>query len=326
MEDPDLDVDRHELLSFSLDDAPSNMNVGADTGVIQWIPTNDQASQEYTVVVNVTDGEAFDTQSFTITVANVNDPPAILSVSPATEVLENETYSELFEAVDYDPTRDELEWNLASNASWLGMDPATGELIGTPGQEDVGSYWANVTVSDGNGGADFLNFTVTVLALPEPEPEQVELEIGPFLDEDDEPVEGAEVTVKYNGEEYTGTTDEDGNVLIEIPGEEWTGEEADVEVIVEINGQEVEFAGRLTAGGSFSTEDELVIPDEEDGGDGVTDGGDGGTSGDGSGSTFVVIAIVAVIAVAAVVALLFFRGRMQKPEEKEEAEVEPPED
>jgi hypothetical protein len=37
-------------------------------------------------------------------------------------------------------------------------------LSGTPTDNDVGSYWVNVTVLDGNGGFDWQNFTLTVKA------------------------------------------------------------------------------------------------------------------------------------------------------------------
>ncbi|MEE9151595.1 MAG: PKD domain-containing protein, partial [Thermoplasmata archaeon] len=57
---------------------------------------------------------------------------------------------------------------LDTNASWLGIDPLNGLLSGIPGTFDVGSYWLDVTLYDGNGGFDFLNFTITVNDISPP--------------------------------------------------------------------------------------------------------------------------------------------------------------
>jgi len=51
---------------------------------------------------------------------------------------------------------------LKRNATWLILDPSTGNLSGTPPTGIRGSYWLNVTVNDGNGGVDWTNFTLIV--------------------------------------------------------------------------------------------------------------------------------------------------------------------
>jgi hypothetical protein len=53
--------------------------------------------------------------------------------------------------------------------------------------------------------------------------------IGPVRDSDGNPIAGARVSVTYNGNEYTGTTDANGNVNIELP-EAALGEQLDVEI------------------------------------------------------------------------------------------------
>lgn len=55
-----------------------------------------------------------------------------------------------------------LDWGLSTNASWLSIDPATGNLSGTPPLGDEGFYWVNVRVGDQNGGTDETNFTLKV--------------------------------------------------------------------------------------------------------------------------------------------------------------------
>ena len=55
--------------------------------------------------------------------------------------------------------------------SIVAVDKNTGKLSGTPKEADVGSYWSNVTVRDGEGGLAFHNVTITVPQpfIPQPE-------------------------------------------------------------------------------------------------------------------------------------------------------------
>jgi hypothetical protein len=55
-----------------------------------------------------------------------------------------------------------LDWGLSTNASWLSIDPISGNLSGTPPLNDEGFYWVNVRVGDQNGGTDETNFTLKV--------------------------------------------------------------------------------------------------------------------------------------------------------------------
>lgn len=69
--------------------------------------------------------------------------------------------TKMAEIVGYTPP-DCLTWSLTTDASFLTIDPLTGNLTGTPQLGDEGTYWVNVSVSDGNGGVDWSNFTLTV--------------------------------------------------------------------------------------------------------------------------------------------------------------------
>ena len=72
--DPDRDT-----LSFSLTAAPAGMSIDATTGLIAWTPGNAQVGSN-SVELKVTDpGGLYTTQSFTVAVANVNDPPIAAS-------------------------------------------------------------------------------------------------------------------------------------------------------------------------------------------------------------------------------------------------------
>ncbi len=133
-------------------------------GVLSGIPLNADVGS-YWVNVTVTDlNNGADSHNFTLNVLNVNDPP-IITTSDNITAFEDVFYSVDYEATDIDPTMDTLTWNLTTNASWLNINDTTGVLSGTPTNNDVGSYWVNVTVKDNNNGLNFTNFTLTVITV-----------------------------------------------------------------------------------------------------------------------------------------------------------------
>jgi hypothetical protein len=70
-----------------------------------------------------------------------------------------------FYYVDYSSNEDETEmmtWHYTTAATWLTLNPDTGELFGTPTNDDIGEYFIKVWVDDGNDGMDFSEFTINV--------------------------------------------------------------------------------------------------------------------------------------------------------------------
>ena len=131
------------------------------TCILSGTPSNAQVGDNM-VDVSVNDGHgASASGSILLTVQNVNDPPTIMTTGLPPAV-EDSPYSALCQAVDIDPTRDALGWQLATDAAWLTINGTGGQLSGTPGDRDPGNFWANVTVEDGNGGRDSRNFTLGV--------------------------------------------------------------------------------------------------------------------------------------------------------------------
>ena len=154
--DPTLDI-----LTWSVETDANWLSIDQSTGYLNGTPLNDDVGM-YWVNVTVSDGlDGFDWVNFTLEVLNVNDDPVIqpIELEIATEDI---GYTLIFEAVDIDPTMDVFTWSLDSDADWLSIDSITGELNGTPGNDDVGSFWANISVSDGNGGSNWVNLTITV--------------------------------------------------------------------------------------------------------------------------------------------------------------------
>lgn len=93
--------------------------------------------------------------------------PEITSVPPC-EAFKLMPYRLDLEATDPDSPSSSLSWSLSTNATWLSLEEGTGTLVGTPAFEDIGWYWVELKVDDGEGGNDTLDFVLTVRDLNYP--------------------------------------------------------------------------------------------------------------------------------------------------------------
>jgi hypothetical protein len=91
-----------------------------------------------------------------------NRSPTI-AATPATQAAVGSSYA-LAPSVS-DPDGDTLAFSVQNRPSWAAFNTATGQLVGTPSAQDVGTY-ANVviSVSDGSATAALPAFTITVAA------------------------------------------------------------------------------------------------------------------------------------------------------------------
>jgi hypothetical protein len=167
LDDFNCDDDTQGNIVYNLISNASWLNINPLTGVLSGTPDNSHVGW-FWVNVSVTDGNGgLDYINYTITVSNVNDHPQI-TTSDVTVATEDVLYLVDYEAIDIDPTLDNLTWNLQTNASWLAFNTTTGVLSGTPTNWEIGPYWVNVSVSDGNGGFDFTNFSLNVMEVNDP--------------------------------------------------------------------------------------------------------------------------------------------------------------
>lgn len=158
------EVDVNDLNSdpiiFSLDTSPDGMIIAPDTGVIQWTPSNTQTGANQ-VVITVSDKKgAISTQTFTIIVQNVNDPPQITSI-PVTTVGVNVLYTYDVEATDIDG--DTLTYSLDVSTSGLTIDNNTGLIQWTPTDSNLGDHTIRVRVTDPTGAFDTQEYTISVI-------------------------------------------------------------------------------------------------------------------------------------------------------------------
>ena len=141
------DPDVGDVLAYSLTASPDGMTIDDATGLISWTPTNADVGAHH-VIVRVTDANGtFAERDFWITVANVNDPPIIV-----TTALPNATEGFIYFAnvTAQDPDQnDVLTFSLTEAPAFLSIDPKSGLLYGIPTNADVGVHAVIVNVSDG---------------------------------------------------------------------------------------------------------------------------------------------------------------------------------
>jgi hypothetical protein len=93
--------------------------------------------------------------------AGVNRAPTITTASPATAHV-GETYN--YQPVATDPDGDTLRFTANNLPPWASMDPNTGRITGTPGENDLGEYESiTVVVADASGQTESDAFTITVI-------------------------------------------------------------------------------------------------------------------------------------------------------------------
>jgi hypothetical protein len=150
----DLDLDP---VLWNLSTNATWLSINNITGILLGNPTNLDVGTYY-VNVSVDDGDGgVDSHNFTLEVINV---PPIIIATPTISIEENLFLSDNFNC-DEDG-QGTILYSLDTNATWLGINPVTGVLSGTPTSAQIGWYWVNVSVTDGNGGMDYINYSVNV--------------------------------------------------------------------------------------------------------------------------------------------------------------------
>ena len=157
----DIDGD---TLEFSLTASPEGMVINSTSGTITWTPANNV--DEGVVTVEVTDGQATDTQSFTITVSGVNDAPVITEETASITTAEDTQGSVTLNATDIDG--DTINWSisgLATNGVAAVSGSGTSQVVSyTPNADFNGVDTFTVEISDGVA-TDSIEVTVTVNAV-----------------------------------------------------------------------------------------------------------------------------------------------------------------
>jgi hypothetical protein len=132
-----------------------------NSGTLFGIPENDHVGRYYLMIV-VSDGRGgSDEVNLTLDVIDVNDPPIVTS-DLEYQILEDEELTIELSVEDMDDPLDTMVWKSWDTLQFMDLFPDTGKLIGTPSNEDVGSYALNLSVTDERGGTTFFVITISV--------------------------------------------------------------------------------------------------------------------------------------------------------------------
>ncbi|APZ93100.1 putative Ig domain-containing protein [Fuerstiella marisgermanici] len=162
----DVDLPTNAL-DFSLaSGAPAGMTISA-SGVIEWTPTEEQGLDDYPVTVEVSDGQVTVTESFVLTVAEVNVAPVLAEIANQ-DVDEEAEFSLQTIATDSDIPANTLTYSLTGTPpSGIAID-SNGLLTWTPTEtQGPGTYAITVEVSDGEL-TDSKTFQIEVAEVNQP--------------------------------------------------------------------------------------------------------------------------------------------------------------
>jgi YD repeat-containing protein len=153
----DSDGDR---LTYAATNLPAGAKLDALTGVLSWTPSLFQAGTYTGIQVTASDGNRSRTQTFSITVNNVNQAP-VLAPLPLQSGRENVPLQFSLSATDID--RDSVIYRavtpLPSGAS---LDSKTGAFHWTPGYEQAGDYTFRFAATDPQGSTSEIAVAVKI--------------------------------------------------------------------------------------------------------------------------------------------------------------------
>ncbi len=155
------DIDAGDTSTYSLDAHPTFISIDPITGQIFGIPTNDNVGT-HNVVVNVTDGDAYATKTFTLIVVNVNDAPIIAS----TPILTTDVGVEYaYDVIASDEDNDVLIYSLIEGPEGMAINGS--KITWTPTNEHQGkTYQVVLEVTDGEVSTT-QSFIISVGEIPE---------------------------------------------------------------------------------------------------------------------------------------------------------------
>lgn len=154
-------------LKYSMTGNPSGLSIGMYSGLIDGIPTQG-GKFDITVAVKDTDANVVN-EEFRL---KVNRKPHFLEPFPPLVAYVDSMYQVALVVEDLDD--DTLSFSALQKPAFLELIPNppspnyTATILGTPAITDTGYHNISITVSDGYGGADTLNWTLQVIKFIPP--------------------------------------------------------------------------------------------------------------------------------------------------------------
>jgi nitrite reductase/ring-hydroxylating ferredoxin subunit len=150
-------------LTFSIVNAPAWATFNAATGKLTGTPGAAQAGTYAGIVISAKNGTAtVSLPAFTITVtAPVAADTPLIGGTPAPSVVAGQSYD--FQPTASDPAGKTLTFAIVNRPTWATFNTATGQLSGTPGTTQTGSYpGVGITVTNGTSSAALPVFSIVV--------------------------------------------------------------------------------------------------------------------------------------------------------------------
>ena len=232
------DVDTGDVLTYTAQFLPSWLTFNPNTRTFSGTATNNDLGNWPIQVMAKDLAGAFVTQSFTVTVLNVNNPPFLMQPIPSQTVLENNSFSFImathtFTDVDADDT---LTYTVTLSdglplPSWLAFNPTTRVFSGTPANVDVGAWSIKVIAKDSSLASASTLFTLTVINVNDAPIAQADLATTPeetsitltVLANDFDPDVGDILTITTVSLPLHGTAALRGEIIIYIPPVNFNG-------------------------------------------------------------------------------------------------------
>jgi hypothetical protein len=157
------DPDPGDTVVVTLTEAPTGASLDS-AATVRWSPTQVQVGRQAFTMAARDRAGLTTTQHFTVTVAAVNDPPAISSRADST-ALEDHAWTYGVVATDVDG--DSLRYELPGAPAGMRVD-ATGAITWTPAGTDAGQHTIRVRAIDPLGLYAEQVFALTVVAVNDP--------------------------------------------------------------------------------------------------------------------------------------------------------------
>ena len=147
-------------LAWSMSTNASWLALGFANGTVWGVAPS--VAQTFYVNISLRDGFGGSaSDNYTLSVGNL--APAISNPIASAVAFRRASFVRDFDAGD--PESDVLTWSLRTNAGFLSLGAANGTAFGLV-PNLMTSYWVEVTVSDGFGGLDRVNFTLSIVNRP----------------------------------------------------------------------------------------------------------------------------------------------------------------
>ncbi len=154
-------------VTFSLPTAPAGMTIDSTSGVITWVTGEADGQGTYEVVVDATQDVFISSQSFMVTVNEVDVAPVLQPVEDLVTQVDEE-FSITLVATDPD-NNDFVTYSIVQTSgeslpAWLNLDSESGVLSGTPALADEGTISLTATATDSTGLTSSQSFELEIVA------------------------------------------------------------------------------------------------------------------------------------------------------------------